>query len=148
MITPGFESELQQKCVNILLEKIQEVKNQIKELNLSFENEGKSSAGDKHETSRAMAQLETEKLHQQLHQFEIQLNTLRQLNPEKVHETIQPGSLVETDKGIFYISVSIGKIDTVMTISAVSPLGKLFIGKKKNDKLHFSSIIYNILKFD
>lgn len=144
MITPAFKSALHQTCENLLLEKIRDVKKQISELNLSFENDGKSSAGDKHETSRAMAQLETEKLHHQLHQFEIQLSTLRKLNPEKINETIQPGSLVETNNGLFYIAVPIGKIliseNEIMVISALSPMGKLLTGKKNGSCIQFNNL--------
>ncbi len=142
-------------CLQSLEEKITAVKKQISELNQSFADEGKSSAGDKHETARAMAQLEVEKLHQQLHQFESQAGVLKKLNPDFLSETIQTGSLIKTDKGNFYISVPLGKMvvptkldnQEVMVISAASPLGKEMIGKKVGDEVIFNKMQYKIEVF-
>lgn len=135
-------------CLQSLEEKISSVKKQISELNQSFADEGKSSAGDKHETARAMAQLEVEKLHQQMHQFENQIGVLKKLNPDFHSETIPiaigTGSLIKTDKGIFYIAVPLGKIEDVMVISAASPLGKEMIGKKMGDEVVFNKMKYKI----
>jgi hypothetical protein len=138
-------------CLQLLEEKIFPVKDQISELNQSFADEGKSSAGDKHETTRAMAQLEVEKLHQQLHQFETQINFLKKLNPDLHSETIQTGSLIKTDKGNFFIAIPLGKIvsteldkQEVMVISAASPLGKEMIGKKNGDEVIFNKMKYKI----
>lgn len=138
-------------CLHTLEEKISSVKNQIFELNQSFADEGKSSAGDKHETARAMAQLEVEKLHQQLHLLETQMAILKKLNPDLISETILTGSLVKTDKGNFYIAVPLGKVAStelnnqeVMVISAASPLGKEMIGKKVGDEVVFNKMKYKI----
>jgi hypothetical protein len=139
-------------CLQSLEEKIAAVKNQISELNQSFADEGKSSAGDKHETARAMAQLEVEKLHQQLHQFENQTGVLKKLNPdfhsESIPLAIGTGSLIKTDKGNFYISVPLGKLEDVMAISAASPLGKEMIGKKAGDEATFNKITYRIREIE
>ena len=135
-------------CLQSLEEKIVEVKNQITDLNQSFADEGKSSAGDKHETARAMAQLEVEKLHQQLHQFETQINVLKKLNPDFHSETIPiaigTGSLIKTDKGNFFIAIPLGKIEDVMVISAASPLGKEMIGKKAGEEVVFNGMEYKL----
>jgi transcription elongation GreA/GreB family factor len=138
------KKEIHSICLVLIGNKITEVKNQISELNQSFVDEGKSSAGDKHETARAMAQLEIEKLHQQLHQFETQINVLKKLNPDFHSETIQTGSLIKTDKGNFYIAIPLGKVDDAMVISAASPLGKEMIGKKNGDEVIFNKMKYKI----
>jgi len=142
------KKSLHSLCLQLLEEKMAEVKNQISELNQSFADEGKSSAGDKHETARAMAQLEVEKLHQQLHQFESQINVLKKLNPDFHSETIQTGSLIRTDKGNFYIAIPLGKVDDTMVISAASPLGKEMIGKKVGDDVVFNKTKYEIRKIE
>ncbi len=139
-----LKKEIHAKCLQLLNEKIVSIKMQIAEINQSFTDESKSSAGDKHETSRAMAQLEVEKLHQQLHQFESQLTILKKLNPDSTTETIQTGSLIKTDKGYFYIAVPLGKIEEVMVISVGAPLGKIFLGKKVGEILEFNNMKYNI----
>ncbi|MBK7855608.1 MAG: hypothetical protein IPJ79_12525 [Bacteroidetes bacterium] len=60
------------KCVSIIDERIAGLKNSIATLLDDAESEMKSSAGDKHETSRAMMQLEQEKLTYQLAEAENQ----------------------------------------------------------------------------
>ena len=95
-----------------------------------------------------MAQLEVEKLHQQLRQFETQINVLKKLNPDFHSETIPiaigTGSLIKTDKGNFFIAIPLGKMEDVMVISAASPLGKEMIGKKNGDEVVFNKMKYKI----
>lgn len=151
----SIKKNIHNHCLQLLEEKISSVKKQISDLNQSFADEGKSSAGDKHETAHAMAQLEVEKLHQQLHQFESQINVLKKLNPDFHSETIPiaigTGSLIKTDQGNFYIAVPLGKVvsteldnQEVMVISAASPLGKEMLGKKVSDEVVFNKMKYNI----
>jgi len=142
------KSEIHRCCLENIAEKIQQIKLSITELNRSFEDDNKSSAGDKHETSRAMAQLETEKLHAQLHQYEMQFSVLKKITPGISFSTIQVGSIVKTEKGTFYIAVPLGKVNDVTVISAASPLGKEFIGKKAGDEAVFNGIIYRISEID
>jgi hypothetical protein len=101
------------------------------------EYEGKSSAGDKHETAAAMAHLELEKLASQLQQAKALLAALSQIDPKKVCRTIVQGALIETNKGWFYIAAALGKVEvqeqTINVISFASPLvqelNKAEIGK-------------------
>lgn len=139
-----LKKEIHANCIQILNEKIDSIKKQIFELNQSFADEGKNSAGDKHETARAMAQLEVEKLHQQLHLFETQIGIIKKLNPDSSSNTIQNGSLIKTDKGNFYIAVPLGKVENVMVISAGAPLGKELIGKKVEEVVIFNKTKYKI----
>lgn len=57
-------------CVLFVNERLARIQGQIKELETALTSETKSSAGDKHETGRAMIQLEREKLGQQLAELE------------------------------------------------------------------------------
>ena len=52
-------------CLQILNQKIEELSNALNTATESANNETKSSAGDKHETARAMMQIEQEKLGKQ-----------------------------------------------------------------------------------
>ena len=79
-------------------------------LHLSGSRDAKSSAGDKHETGVAMAQLEQEKLRYQIHEFQKMQDIVQKINPSKTNSKINLGSLVETDKGWFYISVGLGSV--------------------------------------
>ncbi|MCH2033709.1 MAG: 3-oxoacyl-ACP synthase [Tenacibaculum sp.] len=105
-------------------------------------SETKSSAGDKHETGRAMLQLEMEKASQQIAVVQQMKEILHRINPDDVSEVIRLGSLVHTNSATYYLSISIGAVavdnDMYFVISSSSPIGKLLIGKKVNDIIQFN----------
>ena len=140
--------QLHQKCSAIIELRIAELKSIIQEAQIAANNETKSSAGDKHETGRAMAQLETEKLIGQLSEILKTQTTLEKINPDKNNDTIFVGSLVTTNNGVFYISVGIGKIkvntNSYFVISPISPIGKLLMGLKSKDTFSFNGKSYVI----
>ncbi len=72
------------------------------EANESVISETKSSAGDKHEVSRAMSQLQVEKAGKYLVETQRMKSILGLLEPETVKSTCCLGALVETTQGIFY----------------------------------------------
>ena len=74
----------------------------INEVKESSNSESKSSAGDKHETSKAMMQLEIEKLGTQLKEAELKLLEFDKINFNMNFQCIEQGSLVETNRGYFY----------------------------------------------
>ena len=68
------------ECSAALEKKIEILEQQKKSLQKDLTSEIKSSAGDKHETGRAMIQLELEKLGNQIHKIELnyqRLNTIK-----------------------------------------------------------------------
>ncbi len=118
----------------------EEVKTRISQLSILLSdaldansNETKSSAGDKHETGRAMAHLEQEKIAGQLSEMNKLAEILHRIDATQKHIKIQLGSLVETTIGVFYISVGIGAIEientTIFCMTAAAPLGKELLGK-------------------
>ena len=139
---------IHQKCLEILEGSILAIKLAMQEAQDAANNETKSSAGDKHETARAMAQLETEKLSIQLNDALTQKQIISKINPNQKSQQITTGSLVYTDKGIFYIAVSLGKIETeqetIYVISPVSPMGKLLLTKKEKDSFSLNGKTYVI----
>jgi hypothetical protein len=142
------KQQLIQACRDYLKDKINSLNTIINEVTESSNSESKSSAGDKHETSKAMMQLEIEKLGTQLKEAELQLAEFEKINFNKIHQSIEQGSLVETNKGYFLIASSIGKISvddkTVFVISSKSPLAVAFSGKKLKDKISFNGMEYFI----
>lgn len=103
----------------------------------------KSSAGDKHETNRAMMQAEIDKAETQLlryKQFKSELENIKGKTPCK---TIQTGSLIITPTEGYFIGIPLGKHSIVgfdvYCISAVSPIGKELVGKKTGDKVKFNN---------
>ena len=120
-----------------LSEKIENLERLINETRAS-NNETKSSMGDKFETSREMVQQEINTLQIQLNENRNSRNSLKTINTN-LHQTIGLGSLVQTEKGFFYIAVSLGEIisneQKIFVISTESPLGKALHGKKKGDEI-------------
>ena len=144
-----IKKRLHEKCAEISQQRVSDLSSIIQEAQDAANNETKSSAGDKHETGRAMAQLETEKLSKQLSEaLKLQQNIL-QINPNTEHKQVTVGSLVTTNNGIFYIAASLGKIEVdenlYFIISPVSPIGKLLIGLKTNGSFSFNGKDYTIL---
>ena len=148
----AFKTKLIQLCRNYLQEKITALQAMIGELTESANSDTKSTVGDKHETSRAMVQLEQEKLGQQLKDAELQLLEFDKLNFTKAVSTVGQSSLVETNRGLFFIAASIGKLELdgrqVFVISHKSPLALALNGAKIQDELSFNSVSYQINRID
>lgn len=142
------KQKLIQTCSDYLKDKINSLQVIIKEVSESSNSESKSSAGDKHETSKAMMQLEIEKLGMQLKEAEQQLAEFEKVNFNKTFQMIEQGSLIETNRGYFLIASSIGKITvddkTVFVISSKSPLAVVFAGKQQKDSLSINGVEYVI----
>ena len=73
----------------------------------------------------------------QLNENLIHQNFLKNVNTNP-HQMIGNGTLVETDAGIFYISVSAGEITfenrKIYAVSSDSPISKAMMGKKVGDE--------------
>jgi len=112
-------------------------------------DDSKSSAGDKHETSIAMVQLEQEKLTNQLNEFLKQQRILLSINPTNRHQLIQLGSLVETKQAWYYFSIGIGLISiektAIFAINPDSPLGRLLLKKKAGESVTFNGMVTEII---
>jgi transcription elongation GreA/GreB family factor len=136
----SLRQTIQAACQKIVNEKIKSLKESLRELSDGAAGEGKSSAGDKHETGRAMAQLEQEKIQKQLRETEMQQKELIQ----------NRGILFQTSRGSIFLSIPLGKISVegkdVMVISPLSPLGAKLIGKKQGDLLEVNGTKYTIEK--
>lgn len=129
--------------------KISDLQKAIDSTRNSRDNDTKSSAGDKHETSRAMAQIELDKLELQLNKTVQTRTDLNKLNSSRVYDFIEFGSLVETDSGYYYISIGHGKIrineEIYYAISIASPIGNILKGKQKGDLVGFNQKEIEIL---
>ena len=118
-----------------LSEKIQQLEKLIAETRAS-NNDTKSSMGDKYETGREMLQQEINNLQVQLNEVLKQQDFLKTILP-KSSEKAEKGAIVKTERGLFFISVSLGKItfenQKIICISPESPLAKAMSGKQKNE---------------
>ncbi|SFN48029.1 hypothetical protein SAMN04487989_101725 [Bizionia echini] len=104
----AIKSELYHLCLQSLNQRLGAVQRQITEIQEALTSETKSSAGDKHETGRAMMQLEREKAGFQLSEIQKQQDTLAKVNVLKISETICLGSVVFTTKSNYFMAISAG----------------------------------------
>lgn len=118
------------------------IQDEFDALKEALSSETKSSAGDKHETGRAMAQLEQEKLSKQLLETKRLRDGLGQIDPKVRLKNIAFGSLVETNRGYFFVSFGIGTLQvqstSVICISAGSPIGQQLLHKQAGDSIQLN----------
>ena len=145
-MTQSIKLELYNLCREYVNKRIESSRSAIAEAQESANEETKSSSGDKYETGRAMAQLEIEKNSLQLSESLKLKSALDQIKIDKASSSIQPGSLVVTDGGIFFIAISIGKVElhdeTYMVIAPASPLGMQLMGARVGDTKVFKGRTY------
>ncbi|MBC7569247.1 MAG: 3-oxoacyl-ACP synthase [Spirosoma sp.] len=136
-------------CQHYVQQRIDTARQAMEAAQESANSEEKSSAGDKYETGRAMAQLERDRYAQLLAEARKLEGDLLRLNIDRVYETAQPGSLVTTSRGRFFVSISAGKltIDGVdyFAISPASPIATLLLGHRTDDTFTFNKLTYQIL---
>ncbi len=130
-----IKQKLYQSCQLFIADRLKTITDVMEANQSALLSETKSSAGDKHETGRAMLQLEMEKAGQQLASVKAMQEVLKRININNKSNVICLGSLVVTDKAAYFLAISAGKItiDGVdyFAISSNSPIGKQLLGKKK-----------------
>jgi hypothetical protein len=143
-----FKKKVHQACVDVVNEKISYLKKLIDELQQGAKNDSKSTAGDKHETARAMMQLEQEKLTKQLQQYLQFQQQLKSINTDQPLAQIMQGALVQTHTSVFYIAAPLGKVfineTEIMVLSATAPIVSAMKGKKVGEEFTFNQAIYRI----
>jgi transcription elongation GreA/GreB family factor len=145
-----LKKQLYQQCLDDVNERLETINKTILSNQTALHSETKSSAGDKHETGRAMLQLEMEKAGQQLKSVQQMKDILARIDPEKRSELAILGSLVETSLGTYFLSVSVGQIvlenQSYFAISTSSPIGKLLIGKEQGAILAWNGKEFQVNK--
>ena len=135
-----------------LSEKIENFEKLIAETRASS-NDTKSSMGDKYETGREMLQQEINNLQTQLNEVLKQQDFLKtsfdKLRMTKKFDKAEKGAIVKTEKGLFFISVSLGEVtfdnQKIICISPESPLAKAMNGKQKGDVFSLNNMSQKIL---
>jgi len=144
----SIKLELYNLCLEFVDNRFQTIQNTIKEIQESLLSETKSSAGDKHETGRAMLQLEREKSGNQLAEIQKLKAVLNKVNPEAKHQKIALGSVVCTTQSNYFIAISAGEIglntEKFYAISQATPIAKLLISKTVGDQIVFRNTTFRI----
>ncbi len=145
----SIKQSIKSEVLRQLVLKIEDISSAVASLTESRDANMKTSAGDKHETSRAKIQIEIDQLSRQLNHVQWQKNNLSAIDTHFTHNVADVGSLVKTDKGYFFISIGWGRIQIqdgiYFVISIASPIGRLLQNKKKGDIVQFRNTTYDIL---
>lgn len=140
------KEELYSLCQEYINRRIEASRRAIVEAQESANEETKSLSGDKYETGRAMAQLEIEKNTQQLSESLKLKSALDLVRIDIPSPVVTPGSLIVTDRGTFFIAISLGKVllrdRSFFVIAPSSPLGQQLMGSKAGDAITFRDQTY------
>ena len=105
----------------------------------SRNSDTKSSAGDKFETSREMAQIEISKIEKEIIKTQQFITDL----------TSKASQFIITDKGAFLISIPFGKLMVksaeVFCISNSAPITKQLVNTEISANFEYRGVAYNIL---
>jgi transcription elongation GreA/GreB family factor len=139
---PDIKSHLLAQCTQYVDQRIANCKQAMDDAQAAANEEGKSSAGDKYETGRAMMQIERDKAAQQLEEALKLKKVLDGLDSSIVSKVARLGSMVETTHYNFYLSISAGKFlvegKEFLIVSPNSPIGKLLLNLKVGDAFRFN----------
>jgi transcription elongation GreA/GreB family factor len=136
------KTELLNACKQLVDKRFKHIQRDITEIHANLMTETKSSAGDKHETGRAMMQLERERLGVQLSEINKLRTALHKININNKSGHVSIGSLVYTSQNPYFIAVSLGAIEiknkVFYTISPQTPIGQLLLGKTIGESVDFN----------
>lgn len=136
-------------CQQYVQQRIDTARQAMEAAQEAANSESKSSAGDKYETGRAMAQLERDRNAQLLAEAQKLSQELSRLSIDRTFDTIQPGSLVTTNRGLFFISISAGKLqltgDDYFAVSPASPIATVLAGRRRGDVVVVNKLTYQVL---
>lgn len=142
----AIKKALLDKCLEYIDRRIETAQDSMNEAQESANEESKSSAGDKYETNREMMQMERERNAFQLSEAIKLKEKLLRISPNSEYDMAHTGSLIHTNKGNFFMAISIGQIKlddgAYFVVSADSPIGELL-----NDKIAGDSFDFNGQKF-
>ena len=142
------KSQLYELCLTFIQNRIENIEYSLQQARQASNDDTKSSAGDKYETTREMMQQEMDRNNKLLYEAGQQKIALQQVEKTEGTTRIKNGSLVITSEGSFYISISAGELsvdgDKVFAISQASPIGRMLIGKEKGESFKFNGKDYLI----
>ncbi len=141
-MNPSLKITLHTLCQQQVNMRIDTAKEAMEAAQAAANTEGKSSAGDKYETGRAMMQLERDQHARLLAEAHKLQQVLDGIDPRLQHDQVRLGSLVKTSNGNYYIAISLGKLEldkiVYMAISPITPLGSVLMGLKAGEFATFN----------
>jgi hypothetical protein len=143
-----FKIALHQQCVDLVNQRLDTLNRAYIESREALSSEAKSTAGDKHETGRAMIQLEQEKMSRQLLETQKLAHLIVRINPVKECKTVMAGAVVLVNQDWYYMAAGLGKINlkegSAFVMAPTSPLAQAMLGKAAGDTFTFNTNLYTV----
>jgi len=140
---------LYQQCLDYVQKRMDAAEQGIKEAQQASNDDTKSSAGDKYETGREMAQQETDRNMAQLNEANKLKVALNAITTNLSSKQVENGSVVVTNNGNFYLAISAGVLvadgESYVAISPASPIGLKLKGLKADDQFALNGKDYKII---
>jgi hypothetical protein len=129
-------------CISVLQKRMSVAQEAMQQAQEAANSEGKSSAGDKYETSRAMGQLDRDMNARQLDEASRDLAFIQSLKHDTLFDSVQPGCIVITNAASFFISLGLGTAEAggrkYILLSSKAPVALAIEGKKTGDRFIFN----------
>ena len=147
---PNFKQKILFHYQILLQDKIDIYQDLIYSLTEEAQNDAKSSAGDKHETTLSKLHIEQEKISNKLKDALEQQAILSKLDITQVSNNVVLGSLVKTNHLTVLVCIALPKIivdnQPVFAISPQSPLGIQMMHKNIQAEFLVNQVNYKILE--
>jgi transcription elongation GreA/GreB family factor len=135
-------------CCEYVAQRIAEAMQAIADTQEAVNNETKSTAGDKYETSREMMQQEINRDTGRLYELKKLEAALHLISPDGHSSLAQAGSVIRTNHGNYYLCISAGQLqgenETYHALSPGTPLGQRMLGRKAGDTFEFNGRTYEV----
>jgi hypothetical protein len=136
-----IKKQLYNQCFDFIESRLITIKGTINDIQESLNSETKNSSGDKHETGRAMLQIDMEKAGNQLNEIQKIKDVLKKVDITKRSETVRLGSVVYTSKANYFIAISAGNMfvedKQFYAIATDTPIGQLLASKTIGEEIIF-----------
>ncbi len=133
-------------CFQKQEELIQSFDSRVTEMRADVYGQNQTASQSENRTAGKIEVLST--LESELGFAQMEMGTLKSINPEFENTVVEPGAVVVTDKLIFFIAVSSEKLqiddEVVYGISDRAPIYSGMQGLKKGDKFEFNGTPYTI----
>ena len=143
------KSALHALCHAFIEQRIGAARTAMQAAQESSSSETKSSAGDKYETGREMANAERDRNAAHMQQAQQLQAELVRISPDAACDTVRPGALVTTSLGRFYISISAGKLaldgPEIFAVSAAAPVAVALKGRRAGEEAAFNGKLVRVL---
>jgi hypothetical protein len=135
------KKQLYNQCFDFIEHRLNTIKGSINDIQEALNSETKNSSGDKHETGRAMLQIDMEKAANQLNEIQKIKDVLKKVDINKRSETIRLGSIVYTSKANYFMAISAGNVSVgdkqFYAIATDTPIGQLLASKGIGEEIIF-----------